>query len=69
MQDGVDGDENARTVAVRELHQAGDFLDRIAGVVARAEGRAADVDGVGAVQDGFAADFGGFGDSSSVLVG
>ena len=46
---------------MRKLHQRRDFLDRVAGVMAGAEGGTADVDSVGAVQNGFPADFGGFG--------
>jgi hypothetical protein len=61
VHDRVHGHEDARTVAVRKLDQGGDVLQRIAGVVAGAEGRAADVHRVRAVQDGFAADLGGFG--------
>ena len=61
MQDGVEGDVDAGVEAVGELHQAGDLAHRVAGVVARAERRPADVDGVGAVQDRLAADRGGLG--------
>ena len=61
VQDGVERDVDLRAEAVRVVHQFGDVLDRIARLVARAERRAADVDGVGAVQYGFAADGGGFG--------
>ncbi len=51
VEDGVDGGEDACMVATGELDQFGDLADFIAGVVARAEARAADVDGVSAVQD------------------
>ncbi|MNK66412.1 hypothetical protein D3C87_857300 [compost metagenome] len=51
VQDGVDGGENSRVILAGEFHQLGDFADFVAGVVARAEARAADVHGVGAVQD------------------
>ena len=56
MQDGVDGGEDARVVAVGELHQLGDIADFVARVVAGAKARAADIDGVSAVQDRFAGD-------------
>jgi hypothetical protein len=61
VQDGIESDENARPVAVRELDQRGDLADGVDRVVARAERRPADVDCVRAMQDGFAADGGGFG--------
>jgi len=61
VQDRVHRHEDARAVAVREFDEARDVFQRIAGVVARAERGPADVDGVRAVQDGFAADLGGFG--------
>lgn len=54
MEDGIDGGEHPRMVAPGELHQFGDLADFVAGVVPRAEARAADIDGVSAVQDGFA---------------
>ena len=55
-QDGVEGDVDAGVELVRERDEFGDVLHRIARLVAGAEGRAADVHRVGAVQDGFAAD-------------
>jgi 3-hydroxymyristoyl/3-hydroxydecanoyl-(acyl carrier protein) dehydratase len=61
VHDRVHRDEDAGAVAVRELHQAGDLFQGIAGIVAGAEGGAADIDGVGAMQDRLAADLGGFG--------
>ncbi len=57
-QDGVQGDEDAAVEAVRVLHQALDVADVVARTGARAKGRAADVDGIGAVVDGFDADVG-----------
>jgi hypothetical protein len=61
VQDGVEGGVDAGVVAVGECRQAGDVGHRVAGVVARAEGRAADVHRVRAVQDGLPADVGGLG--------
>ena len=61
VQDGVERNENARMVAMRELHQRRDILDRVAGVMAGAKGGTADIDSIGAVEDGLPADFGGFG--------
>ena len=58
VQDGVERDVDARVEAVRVFHQFGDVGDRIAGLVARAECGAADIDRIGAVQDRFAADGG-----------
>ena len=60
VQDGVECDENFRVETVGEVHQFGDVFNRIARLVARAEQRPADIDGIRAVQDGFAADGGGF---------
>ncbi|MNV38611.1 hypothetical protein D3C71_1301720 [compost metagenome] len=56
VQDGVDGGEHACMVAMGELDQLGDIADFVAGVMARAEARAADIDGVSAVQDRFTGD-------------
>ncbi|MNO57768.1 hypothetical protein D3C76_483110 [compost metagenome] len=56
VQDGVDGGEHPGVVAPGELHQLGDFTHLIAGVVAGAEAWAADIHGVGAMQDRFAGD-------------
>ncbi len=61
VHDRVHRDEDAGAVAVSELDQAGEIFEGVAGIVAGAECGAADVDGVGAVQDGLAADLGGFG--------
>ena len=58
VQDGVERDVDAGVEAVRELDQCGDLAHRVAGLVARPEGRAADVHRIGAVQDGLAADLG-----------
>jgi hypothetical protein len=58
VQDGVVGDEDARTHAVGVEHQALDLGQAVASLVARAEGRAADVDGIGTVVDGLDADVG-----------
>ena len=57
-QDGVLRDEDACMVAVCVLHQARNVLHAVGGVHARAKGRAADVDGIGAMVDGFDADIG-----------
>jgi hypothetical protein len=57
-QDGVQRDEDARAVAVGVAAQALDVGQRVAGLVARAESRAADVHGIGAVVDGLDADGG-----------
>ncbi|MNG73123.1 hypothetical protein D3C79_315660 [compost metagenome] len=56
VEDGVDGGEHPRMVAPGELDQLGDIADLVAGVMARAEAWAADVDGISAVQDRFAGD-------------
>ncbi|MNL01221.1 hypothetical protein D3C87_1216840 [compost metagenome] len=56
VQDGVDGGEHPRVVTMGELDQLGDIADFVAGVVAGAEARAAEVHGVGAMQDGLAGD-------------
>ncbi|MNS43764.1 hypothetical protein D3C72_761840 [compost metagenome] len=56
VEDGVDGGEHACMVAMGELDQFGDIADFVAGVMARAEARAADIDGVSAVQDRFTGD-------------
>ncbi|MCY1393481.1 hypothetical protein D9M71_83790 [compost metagenome] len=56
VEDGVEGDEHPHMEAVGELHQPGDFRHFVAGVVAGAEARAADVHGIGAMQDGLAGD-------------
>ncbi len=61
VHDRVHRHEDARPVGVRELHQPGDVLERVAGIVPRPECRAADIDGIGAVQDRLAPDLGGFG--------
>ena len=61
VEDGVEGDVDAGVEAVGVLHQAGDLRHRVVRMVAGAEGRAADVDGVGPVQDRLAADGGGLG--------
>ena len=57
-QDGVHRDEDARIEAVGMLHQPRDVFDGVGRLVARAEARAADVDGVGAMVDGLDADVG-----------
>ena len=46
VEDGVEGDVDAGVEAVGVLHQAGDLRHRVVRIVAGAEGRAADVDGV-----------------------
>ncbi len=56
MQDGVDGGEHAGVVTTGEFDQLSDIAHVVARVVARAEARAANVDGVGAMQDGLARD-------------
>jgi hypothetical protein len=60
-QDRVEGDEDPGVEAVRKGRQALDVLHRIAGAVARAEGRAADIHRIGAVLDRLDADLGIFG--------
>ena len=60
VQDGVERDVDARVEAVRMVHQFCDVFDRIACLVARAESGAADINRIGAVQNGIAADGGGF---------
>jgi hypothetical protein len=57
-QDGIQGDENLGVVAVGKGTQAGDFGDVVAGAVAGPEGRAANIDGIGAMLDGFDAEIG-----------
>jgi hypothetical protein len=57
-QDGVQRDVNAGVVAVGVRHQSRQILDRVRRLVARAERRPADVDGVCAVVDGLDADVG-----------
>ena len=56
MQDGVDRGEHPCVIVAGELHQPGDITHFIAGIVPRAEARAADIDGVGAMQNGLAGD-------------
>ncbi|MNP26036.1 hypothetical protein D3C76_1188700 [compost metagenome] len=56
VEDGVDGGEHPRVITMGELHQGGDVAYLIAGVVPRTEARAADVDGIGPMQDGLAGD-------------
>ena len=55
-QDGVEGDEDACVKAVRVARQPLDVGQRVAGAGTGAETGAANVDGVGAVVDGFDAD-------------
>ena len=50
-QDGVERDEHLRAVAMRVPRQPLDVGHRVAGIGPRAEGRSADVDGVGAMVD------------------
>src|SRR3989344_1053316 len=57
-QDGVERGEDLGVVAVGVLDQPGDVADLVAGVAARAERGPANVDGVGAVVDGFDPDVG-----------
>jgi hypothetical protein len=57
-QDGVEGDEHARVVAVRVRRQSGDVGNFVGRRGARAKRRAADVHRIGAVVDGFDADIG-----------
>ena len=51
-QDGIQGDKDLRAEAMGEVAQARDIGDLVAGAVAGAEDRAADIDGIGAVPDG-----------------
>jgi hypothetical protein len=57
-QDGVERDENAAVEAVRVLHQALRSRMSLPAPGTGAKGGAADVDGIGAVVDGFDADVG-----------
>ena len=57
-QDGVERDEHPAVEAVGVGDQALQLADVVARPGARAEGRAADVDGIGAVVDGLDADVG-----------
>jgi hypothetical protein len=57
-QDGVERDENAAVEAVGVRDQAFQVADVVARTGARAEGRAADIDGIGAMVDGLDADVG-----------
>ncbi|MNJ01370.1 hypothetical protein D3C73_1609850 [compost metagenome] len=52
MQDGVEGDEYPGPEQVGELHQLGNFRHAVAGIVPRTEAGAADIHGIGAMQDG-----------------
>ncbi|MNI28217.1 hypothetical protein D3C73_819850 [compost metagenome] len=54
VQDGIDGGEHPGMIAMGEFHQPGDVTHLVAGIVAGAETRAADIDRVSAMQDGFA---------------
>ncbi|KPW91180.1 Uncharacterized protein ALO75_00978 [Pseudomonas syringae pv. coryli] len=56
MEDGVDGGEDPRVIAVREFDQLGNVTDLVAGVVPRTEARPADIDRIGTMQDGFTGD-------------
>ena len=58
VQQGVERDEHPRPVTMRELDQPRDVFDAVAGVGAGAEGRAADIDRIGAVQDRLDAEVG-----------
>ncbi|MNP31768.1 hypothetical protein D3C76_1249080 [compost metagenome] len=51
VQDRIDRGEHPGVVAMGELHQRGDIAHLVAGVVARAETRATEVNGIGAMQD------------------
>jgi hypothetical protein len=56
MQNGVQGHEHFRAVAMGKRHQPGDIAQAVAGVVAGAKARSADVDGIRAVKDRFTGD-------------
>jgi hypothetical protein len=58
VENRVEGDEDPGVEAVRVGRQALDVGHRVAGVVARAEGRPADIHGVGAMPDRLDGDFG-----------
>ena len=58
VQDGIQRDKDLGPVAVGEIAQALDIGDIVAGAIAGPEGRAADVDGIGAVLDGLDAEIG-----------
>ncbi|MNR22019.1 hypothetical protein D3C85_1389520 [compost metagenome] len=56
VQDGVDGDEHLGVEQVGKLHQAGNLRHAVAGIVPRTEAGAADIHGIGAMQDGLLGD-------------
>ena len=58
VQDGIECNEDLGPETVGEVTQAPDLGDIVAGAVAGAEGGAADIDGIGAVLDGFDAEIG-----------
>jgi len=58
LEDGVEGYQYPGVVAVGEFAEAGDVGHAVARIGPGAEGRAADIDGVGAVDDGFHAEVG-----------
>ncbi|MNF96199.1 hypothetical protein D3C84_789810 [compost metagenome] len=56
MQDRVDRREHPGVVAPGELHQSGDLTHFVTGIVAGAEARSTDINGVGTMQDRLASD-------------
>jgi hypothetical protein len=58
VQDGIERDKDLGAVAVGKIAQAFDIGDIVAGAITGAKGRATDVDGIGAVLDGFNAEIG-----------
>ena len=61
VQDGVQRHQHAGVVTVGMFGEGRDLRDVVAGVGARAEGRAADIDGVGTMVDGLDAELAGLG--------
>lgn len=58
MQDGIERDKDLGAIAVGKIAQAFDIGDIVAGAVACTKSRAADIDSIGAVLDGFNAEIG-----------
>ncbi len=58
MKNGVKGHENLRAITMGERHQLRDVAQAVAGIVPRAESRAADINRVGAMKDRFTGDGG-----------
>jgi len=69
VENGVERGEHAGVEAVRVSRQPGDVADLVAGMRTRAEGRTADINGVGPVFDGLDADIGVLGGGEEFEVG